>query len=340
MIVTAREALAAADAADGPAPPLYGIKGAQARTLAPGENGASQISGYNHSLVRVDPEKPFPVVMHMGGQNLVHPSGLRGLSAGEYKAAMSFPSKFSFRCGWTRMTRLVGNCVPPLLAAAVGARANREAGMKLEILGATYKERLDNAWSMAKAPRQHDAPTVVSTFAGCGGSSLGYAIAGYREVLAVEWDKVACETFRANFPEVPVFEGDIAKLTVERALEMTGLKPGELDVLDGSPPCQGFSSAGKRVMDDPRNSLFREYVRLLRGLKPKAFVMENVAGMVKGKMKLVFVDILKELKASGYRVRAKVLNAMWYGVPQSRERMIFIGIREDLNREPVHPDPS
>ena len=83
-------------------------------------------------------------------------------------------------------------------------------------------------------------------------------------------------------------------------------------------------------MDDGRNQLFREYVRLLRGLKPKAFVMENVSGMVKGKMKLIFAEIMRELKASGYYVSARRMNAMYFGVPQSRQRMIFIGVREDL----------
>ena len=83
-------------------------------------------------------------------------------------------------------------------------------------------------------------------------------------------------------------------------------------------------------MDDGRNQLFREYVRLLHGLQPKVFVMENVSGMVKGKMKLIFVEILKELKASGYHVSARLMNAMYYGVPQSRQRMIFVGVRADL----------
>jgi DNA (cytosine-5)-methyltransferase 1 len=83
-------------------------------------------------------------------------------------------------------------------------------------------------------------------------------------------------------------------------------------------------------MDDGRNQLFREYVRLLYGLQPKVFVMENVSGMVKGKMKLIFVEILKELKASGYHVSARLMNAMYFGVPQSRQRMIFIGVQEDL----------
>lgn len=101
--------------------------------------------------------------------------------------------------------------------------------------------------------------------------------------------------------------------------------------------CQGFSTAGKRQLDDPRNQLFREYIRLLRGLQPKVFVMENVSGMVKGVMKLVFAEILRELKASGYQVKARLLNAMYFNVPQSRERMIFIGVREDLGLDPTHP---
>lgn len=200
-----------------------------------------------------------------------------------------------------------------------------------------YLTILESAWQEHLAEREPNAPTVISTFAGCGGSSLGYSMAGFRELLANEWDDNAVATFKLNFPDVPVIQGDIAKLTVEQVLEITGLQPGELDVFDGSPPCQGFSTAGKRVMDDPRNQLFREYVRLLRGLKPKVFVMENVSGMVKGKMKLIFADILRELKASGYKVSARLLNAMYFNVPQSRQRLIFIGVREDLGIEPSHP---
>lgn len=200
-----------------------------------------------------------------------------------------------------------------------------------------YPAYLEACWQEHLQPKPANAPTVISTFAGAGGSSLGYSMAGFKELLAVEWDNNAVETFRLNFPDVPVYHGDIAKLSVQQALDMTGLQPGELDIFDGSPPCQGFSTAGKRQLDDPRNQLFREYVRLLQGLRPKVFVMENVSGMIKGVMKLVFVEILKELKASGYKVSARLLNAMYFGVPQSRERMIFIGVRDDLGIEPSHP---
>jgi DNA (cytosine-5)-methyltransferase 1 len=200
-----------------------------------------------------------------------------------------------------------------------------------------YLDILDEAWQQHLEPRADNAPTVISTFAGCGGSSLGYSMAGFQELLAVEWDDNAVETFRLNFPDVPVYHGDIAKLSVDEVLQMTGLQPGELDVLDGSPPCQGFSTAGKRQLDDDRNQLFREYVRLLRGLRPKVFVMENVSGMVKGKMKLIFAEVMRGLKASGYRVKCQLMNAMYFNVPQSRQRLIFIGVRDDIDIEPSHP---
>lgn len=158
--------------------------------------------------------------------------------------------------------------------------------------------------------------------------------------MAVEWDDNAAETYRMNFPETPLYHGDILKLSVEEALSRTGLKPGGLDVLDGSPPCQGFSTAGKRSFNDSRNQLFLEYVRLLQGLNPKVFVMENVSGLVKGKMKLIFAEIMRSLKGSGYVVTARLMDAKYFNVPQSRKRMIFIGVREDLGVSPSHPRPS
>jgi len=203
-----------------------------------------------------------------------------------------------------------------------------------------YVTILEEAWRQHLEERKLDAPTLISTFAGCGGSSLGYSMAGFRELPAVEWNDNAVATFKLNFPDVLVYHGDIHKLTVEKCLEMTGLHPGELDLLDSSPPCQGFSTAGKRQMNDKRNQLYMEFVRLLRGLRPKVFVMENVSGLVKGKMKLVFADIMQELKASGYRVRCKPLNAMYFQVPQSRQRLIWIGVRDDLEGGVSYPSAS
>jgi len=122
-------------------------------------------------------------------------------------------------------------------------------------------------------------------------------------------------------------------------LKQCNLKKGELDVLDGSPPCQGFSTAGKRNLNDSRNDLFLEFVRLIEGLQPKVFIMENVSGMIKGGYKGKFNEILQTLKDTGYNVKCKLMNAMWYEVPQSRERVFFIGVRNDLDIKPSFPKP-
>lgn len=148
---------------------------------------------------------------------------------------------------------------------------------------------------------QSNGLTLVSLFAGAGGSSCGYRMAGYDVRLAVEWDARATAAYRRNFPGSRVREGDVRALSGAEALRASGLAPGELDVLNGSPPCQGFSTAGKRRFGDSRNRLFEEYVRLLKAFKPKAFIMENVSGLAKGKMKLAFAEMTAALKAAGYQ---------------------------------------
>lgn len=289
---------------------------------------------------RLHPERPSRTIAK-DSAGLFHYLENRTLSIGEYKRIASYPDEFQFIGVFTTALERIGNSVPPLFIRAIALQIKNVLfnGEPLTPYPQTmtYLDILEQAWQDHLKPREPDAPIVISLFSGGGGSSLGYSMAGYRELLAVEWDNNAVETFRLNFPDVPVYHGDIAKLSIEECLKLAGIELGQLDLLDGSPPCQGFSTAGKRIMDDPRNQLFREYVRLLRGLQPKVFVMENVSGMVKGKMKLIFVEILKELKASGYRVSARLMNAMYFNVPQSRERMIFIGVREDLGIGPSHP---
>lgn len=202
-----------------------------------------------------------------------------------------------------------------------------------------YLDKLDALWQKHLESKPVNAPTVISLFAGCGGSSLGYSMAGFREVLAVEWDKNAAATFRLNFPDTPIYQGDINELTDAEALRISGMKSGQLDLLDGSPPCQGFSTAGKRELTDNRNDLFTQYIRLLRAFRPRIFVMENVSGLAKGKMRLILAEIFKELRASGYIVKMCIMDAAGLGVPQYRKRTIFIGIRKDLKLVPTFPEP-
>jgi len=191
---------------------------------------------------------------------------------------------------------------------------------------------------------------VVSFFSGCGGSCLGFKMAGYRVLWASEFIPAAADTYRANHPNTILDTRDIRKVQPKDILKATGLKVGELDCMEGSPPCASFSTAGKREKHWGKakkysdtvqrvDDLFFEYIRLLDGLKPKVFVAENVSGLVKGVAKGYFLEILAKLKACGYRVGCKVLDAQWLGVPQARQRTIFIGVREDLGKQPVFPKP-
>ena len=192
--------------------------------------------------------------------------------------------------------------------------------------------------------------TAISTFSGCGGSCLGYRMAGFRVAWASEFIPAAAEVYRANHPDTILDTRDIREVKPSEVLAAAGLKAGELDLMDGSPPCASFSTAGKREKHwgkskkysdtvQRTDDLFFEFIRLLDGLKPRVFVAENVSGLVKGVAKGYFIEILAKLKACGYRVGVKVLDAQWLGVPQARQRTIFIGVREDLGKAPVFPKP-
>lgn len=187
---------------------------------------------------------------------------------------------------------------------------------------------------------ENGKPVFISLFSGCGGSSLGYKWAGFRELLAIDFNENAVETFRLNFPDIPCWQRDIREMTGKEIMEFCGIGKGELDLLDASPPCQGFSTAGKMKVNDKRNDLFMEFYRLVKELKPQVFVMENVAGMLRGKMRGRFIEITKKLRELPYRIKCKLMNTMYYGVPQSRPRLIWIGVIKDLKNEPCFPIPS
>ena len=193
---------------------------------------------------------------------------------------------------------------------------------------------------------------VASTFSGCGGSCTGYRMAGFKVIWANEFVPAAQDSYRANMePDCILDCRDVKQVTPEDVLMATGLQVGELDLLDGSPPCQAFSTAGKRARGwgkdkkyehgakQKNETLFTEYIRLLRGLQPRTFVAENVIGLVKGVAKGFFIEILAALKDCGYNVKAKLLDAQWLGVPQMRQRIIFVGVRNDLGLASVHPEP-
>ena len=197
---------------------------------------------------------------------------------------------------------------------------------------------------------------VVSLFAGGGGSSIGYRMAGGKVLAVNEFIPEAVATYSANWPDTKVINGDIRGITAQDVLNEIGKQPGELDVLDGSPPCSAFSAAGAREKNWGKTKkysdasqanvedLFFDYIRILDGVKPKVFIAENVAGIGKGAAKGYLNEIIREMRRCGYTVVCKVLNAKWLGVPQSRPRAIFIGVRNDIWRKEyegkTHPTPS
>ncbi|MDA8431675.1 MAG: DNA (cytosine-5-)-methyltransferase [Nitrospiraceae bacterium] len=216
-----------------------------------------------------------------------------------------------------------------------------------------------------------NAFTVVSLFSGAMGLDLGLKQSGrFRLLACVEVEKTFCDTIRenieaGNLPEKPlVYEIDIRDLTPERLLDDLGLSAGEIDVLVGGPPCQSFSTAGKRgTTQDPRGTLLWDFMRFIKGLQPKIFLMENVRGLLSAALKhrpiaerpdkggppltddeqpgsvvRLFSQDLQELRGLSYHMDCFEVNAVNYGVPQLRERALFIGNR--FNLEVDFPDPT
>lgn len=181
---------------------------------------------------------------------------------------------------------------------------------------------------------------LIDLFAGCGGLSTGFEMAGFSVVAAIEKDEWASETYKLNHPETKVFTEDITTV-----YDLESLLPNPsvaIDGIIGGPPCQGFSLSGNRDKNDPRNSLFMEFVRFVRYFKPRFFVMENVTGILSMKTKTgeKVKDLIEaEFTDAGYNLEVFTLNAAEFGVPQSRLRVFFIGLRNDIpyDKEKIEP---
>ena len=183
-------------------------------------------------------------------------------------------------------------------------------------------------------------PTTIELFAGAGGLALGLEQAGFETIALNEFDHDACDTLRRNRPEWNVIEGDVAELSSQNLLEYFQLEPGELDLLSGGAPCQAFSYAGKRLgLADTRGTLFYHYATFLMQLQPKMFLFENVRGLLTHDGGRTYQLMTQVFEDAGYRIQRQVLNAWNYSVPQKRERLITIGIRNDLDIEFEFPEP-
>jgi len=198
----------------------------------------------------------------------------------------------------------------------------------------------------------------ISLFSGAFGLDLGFMAVGFKPLIALDIEESSYKTINTNLPKLPFIREDVNTVTTKRILDEIGLDVGELDVVTGGPPCQPFSTAGKRQsMLDPRASPLREYVRFINEAQPKCFVMEEVEGILSARLKHVplidrddkkilsadeqhgsaFRMVMQMLTETGYKISYKLVNAADYGAPQVRRRLIFIGLRDGV---PELPEPT
>ena len=171
---------------------------------------------------------------------------------------------------------------------------------------------------------------AVSLFSGCGGSDAGVIAAGHEVVMANDLLPYARDVYLANHPETDYRVGNVSKIETFPAAEL----------LVGCYPCQGFSQGGARDPSKKINTLYLEFARALRAIRPKAFIVENVSGMVRSNFAHLLEDQFKVFGEAGYRVKAKVLNAVDYGVAQERKRIFIVGVRDDFDVEYEFPEPT
>ena len=176
---------------------------------------------------------------------------------------------------------------------------------------------------------------VIDLFCGCGGFSKGFEQAGYKVLYGIDIWNDALVTYKKNFPDSVVVNEDITNLSGKDIMAAINNSVDEIDVIIGGPPCQGFSLSGKRMIDDERNILYKSFVEIVADLKPKAFVMENVPGLVRLFKGKIGEQVLEDFTSIGYDVEMKILSADNYGVPQQRRRVFFVGLNRERNKKGI-----
>lgn len=266
---------------------------------------------------RIDYNKPaYTITTYFnrpGNGTYVHPVHERVISVREAARFQTFPDDYYFCGNKTDILNQVGNAVPVLLAYNIGKSIKEKLGCK----------------------------TSIDLFSGAGGMTYGFKLAGIHAAIATDISTSACLTLKTNSPEIPVICGDITNDSIKSKIISQGKLCGA-DIICGGPPCQGFSLAGFRDKNDPRNQLFRHFVDVVSEVKPKVIVFENVEGILsfeKGATYRNIIDLFSEL---GYYTEGRKLSANEYGVPQKRKRVIILCTRRDLGIKPcsLYPSPT
>ena len=264
---------------------------------------------------RIDYSKPsYTITTYFnrpGNGTYVHPIHQRVLSVREAARLQSFPDDYMFYGNKSDMLKQVGNAVPVLLAYNLGKAIREKTG----------------------------CATSVDLFSGAGGMTYGFKLAGINAVIANDIVENACITLKSNCPEIPVLCGDITDESVKQQIINQG-KLLNADIICGGPPCQGFSLAGFRRDDDPRNQLFRHFVDIVSGVSPKVIVFENVEGLLSYQNGETYRNIIELFSELGYHAEGRTLMANHYGVPQRRKRVIILCTKKELNILPSDIYPT
>lgn len=264
---------------------------------------------------RIDYSKPsYTITTYFnrpGNGTYIHPIHQRVLSVREAARLQSFPDDYMFYGNKSDMLKQVGNAVPVLLAYNLGKAIREKTG---------YTKSVD-------------------LFSGAGGMTYGFKLAGIHAVIANDIVENACITLKSNCPEIPILCGDITNEAVKQQIISQG-KLCHADIICGGPPCQGFSLAGFRRDDDPRNQLFKHFIDIVSGVSPKVIVFENVEGLLSYQNGVTYHNIIELFSELGYYAEGRALMANHYGVPQRRKRVIILCTKKELNIRPSAIYPS
>lgn len=276
----------------------------------------SETGGRTTLYGRIDYEKPsYTITTYFnrpGNGTYVHPIHERVLSVREAARFQAFQDDYYFFGNKTQHLKQVGNAVPPILAYQIGKKIK-------DITGCSKS---------------------IDLFCGAGGMTAGFKAAGIHSLLSNDIEESACTTLKINNPEINVFCGDITDEETKSVIERAATE-GNVDIICGGPPCQGFSMAGFRADNDPRNQLFREFVDIVKRVNPKVIVFENVEGLLSYQGGKTYREVHALFSELGYNTEGRTLLTSEYGVPQKRKRVIIICTRNDLAILPtvLYPDP-
>jgi len=275
----------------------------------------SKSGGRTTQYGRIDYKKPsYTITTYFnrpGNGTYVHPIHDRMISVREAARFQSFKDDYYFIGKQGDLLKQVGNAVPPFLAYLIAKKIKNRAQCK----------------------------TSIDLFCGAGGLTSGFKEAGIKTVLGVDIDRNACLTLKVNNPEINVICDNITKPDVKEKIIKIA-KENKIDIICAGPPCQGFSHAGKRDIDDPRNQLFIDLIEIVKRIRPRVVVIENVEGILTFLKGQFYSLIVHDISSLGYKVVGRLLLASEYAIPQKRKRVIIICVRDDLNIEPdsLFPD--